>query len=225
MARASLSWPGLARPSTSSRRVGTAYDTSRCLPLLRYVRARNRIAGPRPAMTMGHASPCRSAGACGAGDRAEPLMREGRALAADLLRPGQQGPPDQLALCLLLLCLRGRSVGLPGCTVPPAGPPSRMRCAISMRFAAGLVLMIAIAMVDIRFIARLAWPSYFVSLLLLVLVEATATSARVRSGGSRSKDCNPAVGADESEDLTGAGAGQRRGSTVPRGSVSAIRCS
>ena len=39
-----------------------------------------------------------------------------------------------------------------------------------LRFATGLVLMIGIAMVDIRFIARLAWPSYFVSLALLVVV-------------------------------------------------------
>jgi rod shape determining protein RodA len=39
-----------------------------------------------------------------------------------------------------------------------------------LRFAAGLVLMIGIAMVDIRFIARLAWPSYFVALALLVVV-------------------------------------------------------
>jgi len=39
-----------------------------------------------------------------------------------------------------------------------------------LRFATGLVLMVGIAMVDIRFIARLAWPSYFVALGLLVLV-------------------------------------------------------
>jgi len=39
-----------------------------------------------------------------------------------------------------------------------------------LRFAAGLVLMIGIAMVDIRFIARLAWPVYFASLALLGLV-------------------------------------------------------
>ena len=39
-----------------------------------------------------------------------------------------------------------------------------------LRFASGLVLMIGIALVDIRFIARLAWPSYFVALVLLVLV-------------------------------------------------------
>src|SRR6516164_5165381 len=39
-----------------------------------------------------------------------------------------------------------------------------------LRFASGLVLMIGIALIDIRFIARLAWPSYIVSLVLLVLV-------------------------------------------------------
>ena len=39
-----------------------------------------------------------------------------------------------------------------------------------LRFAAGLVLMIGIAMVDIRVIARLAWPVYFASLALLGLV-------------------------------------------------------
>ena len=39
-----------------------------------------------------------------------------------------------------------------------------------LRFATGLVLMIGIALVDIRFIARLAWPSYCVALVLLVLV-------------------------------------------------------
>ena len=37
-------------------------------------------------------------------------------------------------------------------------------------FATGLVLMIGIALVDIRFIARLAWPGYCVALVLLVLV-------------------------------------------------------
>ena len=39
-----------------------------------------------------------------------------------------------------------------------------------LRFVTGLVLMIGIALVDIRFLARLAWPSYLVSLVLLVLV-------------------------------------------------------
>jgi rod shape determining protein RodA len=40
----------------------------------------------------------------------------------------------------------------------------------ALRFASGLVVMIAIAMVDIRVIARLAWPVWMVSVVLLVLV-------------------------------------------------------
>ena len=40
----------------------------------------------------------------------------------------------------------------------------------ALRFAAGLVMMLCIALVDIRLLARLAWPLYGVSLTLLVLV-------------------------------------------------------
>jgi rod shape determining protein RodA len=39
-----------------------------------------------------------------------------------------------------------------------------------LRFLFGLVLMLSIAMVDIRFIARFAWPAYIGALALLVLV-------------------------------------------------------
>ncbi len=39
-----------------------------------------------------------------------------------------------------------------------------------IRFAAGFALMLAIALTDIRHIARLAWPLYFVSLVMLALV-------------------------------------------------------
>jgi rod shape determining protein RodA len=39
-----------------------------------------------------------------------------------------------------------------------------------MRFTAGLVLMIGVALVDIRIIQKLAWPAYAVCLALLVLV-------------------------------------------------------
>ncbi len=38
------------------------------------------------------------------------------------------------------------------------------------RFLSGLLLMIAIALVDIRFIAKLSWPSYLVGILLLLAV-------------------------------------------------------
>ncbi len=40
----------------------------------------------------------------------------------------------------------------------------------ALRFAAGLVMMLCIALVDIRFLARFAWPLYGVALTLLVLV-------------------------------------------------------
>ncbi len=40
----------------------------------------------------------------------------------------------------------------------------------AIRFAAGLVLMISLAMVDIRFLARFAWPLYAGALALLALV-------------------------------------------------------
>jgi len=39
-----------------------------------------------------------------------------------------------------------------------------------LRFAFGLVLMLSIALVDIRFIARLSWPAYAAAITLLVLV-------------------------------------------------------
>ncbi len=40
----------------------------------------------------------------------------------------------------------------------------------ALRFAAGLVMMLCIALVDIRFLARFAWPLYGAALTLLVLV-------------------------------------------------------
>ena len=42
----------------------------------------------------------------------------------------------------------------------------------ALRFAFGLVLMLCIALVDIRFIARLSWPAYALGVALLVLVAA-----------------------------------------------------
>ncbi len=39
-----------------------------------------------------------------------------------------------------------------------------------MRFAVGIGLMLAIAMIDIRVLAKLSWPAYFLSLALLVVV-------------------------------------------------------
>lgn len=50
-----------------------------------------------------------------------------------------------------------------GAPRPYAGPQS-------LRFAIGLVLMLALALTDIRILAKLAWPLYGVSIALLVLV-------------------------------------------------------
>ncbi|MDR3535943.1 MAG: rod shape-determining protein RodA [Acetobacteraceae bacterium] len=51
-----------------------------------------------------------------------------------------------------------------------------------LRFGFGLVMMLGIAMVDIRFIARLAWPLYGVGIALLVLV---ARMGHVGKGAQR----------------------------------------
>lgn len=51
-----------------------------------------------------------------------------------------------------------------------------------LRFAFGLTLMLSIALVDIRFIARLAWPAYALGLALLLLV---ATMGHVGKGAQR----------------------------------------
>jgi rod shape determining protein RodA len=72
-------------------------------------------------------------------------------------------------LYVLLLCLLA-GVGFTALYSAAGGSTEPYAARHIMRFAAGLVLMVALAMVDIRFIARLAWPSYFVSLALLVLV-------------------------------------------------------
>jgi rod shape determining protein RodA len=72
-------------------------------------------------------------------------------------------------LYVLLLCgLAG--VGYLALYSAAGGSPEPYATRHVMRFAVGLLLMIGIAMVDIRFIARLAWPSYAVALVLLVLV-------------------------------------------------------
>jgi rod shape determining protein RodA len=72
-------------------------------------------------------------------------------------------------LYVLLLCALA-GVGYAALYSAAGGAPEPYASRHAMRFAAGLVLMIGIAMVDIRFIARLAWPSYLLGLVLLVAV-------------------------------------------------------
>jgi rod shape determining protein RodA len=72
-------------------------------------------------------------------------------------------------LYVLLLCALA-GVGYAALFSAAGGAPEPYASRHVLRFVAGLVLMIGIALVDIRFIARLAWPLYGVALVLLVLV-------------------------------------------------------
>ena len=72
-------------------------------------------------------------------------------------------------LYVLLLCALA-GVGYAALYSVAGGAPEPYASRHVLRFAAGLVLMIGISLVNIRFIARLAWPSYVAALVLLVLV-------------------------------------------------------
>ncbi len=72
-------------------------------------------------------------------------------------------------LYVMLLCGLA-AVGYVALYSAAGGSPEPYASRHVMRFAAGLLLAIGIAMVDIRVIARLSWPSYAVALALLVVV-------------------------------------------------------
>jgi rod shape determining protein RodA len=69
---------------------------------------------------------------------------------------------------LLLCCLAG--VGYVALYSAAGGSPEPYATRHAMRFATGLVIMLAIGMVDIRIIAKLAWPAWFAGIILLLLV-------------------------------------------------------
>ncbi len=69
---------------------------------------------------------------------------------------------------MLLGALAG--VGYTALYSAAGGAPEPYATRHALRFAFGLVLMLAIGLVDIRFIARLAWPAYVACVGLLVLV-------------------------------------------------------
>ena len=71
---------------------------------------------------------------------------------------------------VLLLCALA-AVGYAALYSVDGGSPHPYAEAQALRFAAGLVLMLGVALVDIRFIARLAWPAYGAALALLAAVE------------------------------------------------------
>ena len=73
------------------------------------------------------------------------------------------------AFVLLVCALAG--VGYAALYSVDGGAPRPYAEIQALRFAVGLVLMLGVALIDIRFLARLAWPVYGVALALLVAVE------------------------------------------------------
>ncbi|MDR3534353.1 MAG: FtsW/RodA/SpoVE family cell cycle protein, partial [Rhodopila sp.] len=69
---------------------------------------------------------------------------------------------------MLLCCLAG--VGYVALYSAAGGAPEPYATRHAMRFAVGVVIMLAIGLVDIRVIAKLAWPAWFGGVILLVLV-------------------------------------------------------
>ncbi|MDE2580525.1 MAG: rod shape-determining protein RodA [Rhodospirillales bacterium] len=71
---------------------------------------------------------------------------------------------------VLMICALA-AVGYAALYSVDGGAPRPYAETQALRFALGLVLMLGVALVDIRFIARLAWPTYAAALALLVAVE------------------------------------------------------
>jgi rod shape determining protein RodA len=76
----------------------------------------------------------------------------------------------QINWCYILLLCALAAVGYTALYSAAGGSPEPYAERHVMRFAAGLVLMICIALVDIRIIQKLAWPAYGVCLALLLVV-------------------------------------------------------
>jgi len=72
-------------------------------------------------------------------------------------------------LYVVLLCALA-TVGYIALYSAAGGSPEPYASRHLLRFVFGLVLMLSVALVDIRFLARLAWPLYGVGVILLVLV-------------------------------------------------------
>src|ERR1051326_9335075 len=72
-------------------------------------------------------------------------------------------------LSVLLLCALA-TVGYVALYSAGGGAPEPYAARHIVRFAFGLLLMVCIALVDIRFIARFSWIAYALGLVLLVLV-------------------------------------------------------
>jgi rod shape determining protein RodA len=95
-------------------------------------------------------------------------MREGRIWRNTSFDLGAKVWQVSWIYVLLLCALAG--IGYAALYSAAGGAPEPYASRHVLRFATGLVLMIGIALVDIRFIARLSWPSYLLALVLLVAV-------------------------------------------------------
>src|SRR5215472_10737325 len=95
-------------------------------------------------------------------------MREGRLWRETSFDLGSKIWQISWLYVLLLCALAG--VGYAALFSAAGGAPEPYASRHVLRFAAGLVLMVGIALVNIRVIAWLAWPIYFIALALLVLV-------------------------------------------------------
>jgi rod shape determining protein RodA len=72
-------------------------------------------------------------------------------------------------LYVMLLCALA-AVGYAALYSAAGGSAEPYATRHAMRFAIGVILMLAIGLTDIRFIAKLAWPAWFGGIVLLVLV-------------------------------------------------------
>ena len=88
----------------------------------------------------------------------------------------------------LLCCLAG--VGYVALYSAAGGAPEPYATRHAVRFGIGLVIMLAIGLVDIRFIAKLAWPLWLAASCCSSSSCASAMSARAPSAGWNSADCN-----------------------------------
>src|SRR6202161_4253363 len=95
-------------------------------------------------------------------------MREGRIWRDTSLGIGAKVWQVNWLYVLLLCALAG--VGYTALYSAAGGSPEPYADRHVMRFAAGLVLMVGLALGDIRIIQKVAWPTYAVCLALLVVV-------------------------------------------------------
>ena len=83
---------------------------------------------------------------------------------------GLSGKLWQISWSYVLLLCALAAAGYVALYSAAGGSPEPYAARHVLRFAFGLTLMLSIALVDIRFIARLSWPAYAVGLFMLVLV-------------------------------------------------------